>query len=794
MHGDSMTRSVFLAAVATVLSSIQASGQTPPATPTITEPAPGRTLNPGDVHMEAGPFVDADAGQTHRCTDWEIWTISPSERVWVTSCIGGVERVHTHLADGSFRGSHASRRELFPNRQYMLRVRFRDSSGDAATEWSEYAERTFSTGSLSQSFALETDDIAASPTPTIRDGLQRPIVLPEAGGPARVRIEGPAGQLLLEFLGSDVLTNVITNPGRLSEHVPLRVRFIAGAAGLALPETTISFTTHEGEAVVVYLPSVNVVQGDDVYVWIARSGSTYVGSAMQTEPDFSMLARGNPVPWAALQPGYRVEIVARDFQLPVNIAFVPNPGSSPNSPFYYVTELYGTIKVVTRNGTVSDYATGLLNFNPTGNFPGSGETGLVGVAVDPTNGDVYATTVYSSGSDPDDDNAPHYSKVIRLTSTDGGLTASSQTTILDMVGETQGQSHQISSLSIGPDGNLYVHMGDGFSSAKSQDLSSFRGKILRLNTDGTPAEGNPFLNDANGIGAADYVYASGLRNPFGGAWRESDGSLYLVENGPILDRIAKVVPGRNYLWNGTDASMRNFAIHNWIGSVAPVNMAFVQPGTFGGSGFPAAKQDHFFITESGPTWASGPQSSGKRITEFVLDEAGNLVSGPTPFVRYTGTGKASAVALAAGPDGLYFSDFYKDTDYDSPIDRGSNILRVRFVGAADFTSQRTAGPAPLAVNFTDTSTVVGATAWHWEFGDGTSSTDRNPMHVFERDGIYTVRLSVTSANGLFVQERAGFIRIGAQNGNKPLVARSVRGLRPNRATPVPSKPARPNRR
>jgi hypothetical protein len=54
-----------------------------------------------------------------------------------------------------------------------------------------------------------------------------------------------------------------------------------------------------------------------------------------------------------------------------------------------------------------------------------------------------------------------------------------------------------------------------------------------------------------------------------------------------------------------------------------------------------------------------------------------LVSGPHPLIEYNGAGQATVVALAAGPDGLYFSDFYKDLDYTSPIDRSANILRIK---------------------------------------------------------------------------------------------------------------------
>ena len=56
------------------------------------------------------------------------------------------------------------------------------------------------------------------------------------------------------------------------------------------------------------------------------------------------------------------------------------------------------------------------------------------------------------------ENAPHYPKVVRFTSTDGGLTATTQTIILNMTGETQGQSHQISNLTFGPDGETRIYV------------------------------------------------------------------------------------------------------------------------------------------------------------------------------------------------------------------------------------------------------------------------------------------------------------------------------------------------
>jgi glucose/arabinose dehydrogenase len=412
----------------------------------------------------------------------------------------------------------------------------------------------------------------------------------------------------------------------------------------------------------------------------ANEFSAFAQHGFRTSPPGSP---GGAVSWTPLQAGYEVETVAGDLQLPVDIAFVPDPGSKPGSPVLYITELYGTIKVISRDGTVSDYADDLLNFNPTGNFPGSGEQGLAGIAVDPASGDVFASLLYDSdGSDatPND----HYPEVLRFHSTDGGRTAATTTPLLrdEMVGETQGASHQISNLSFGPDGKLYVHMGDGFFTTPALDPDSFRGKILRVNTDGSAPSDNPFYDAGDGTdGAEDYIFALGFRNPFGGAWRAANNAHYEVENAlNANDRFARVEAGQNFGWNGNDSSMLTHALYSWHPPHAPVNIAFVQEQTFGGSGFPAAQQDRAFVTESGPTYATGPQVRGKRIVEFDPQPGSEMGGHPRTLVEYTGDGKATALGLAAGLDGLYWTELYKDLDYTTPIDPGARLLRLRYLG------------------------------------------------------------------------------------------------------------------
>lgn len=578
------------------LVSAAARANEPPATPWVSSPVVDwLVVNAVDVHMECLPFSDPDPNDDHVCTTWEIWTVDPPERVWLADCMVGVERVHVHLGDGRFQNSHNDRTDLMFETAYRLLVRHRDSSGDPNTEWSEWGERFFQTAAAEDNLPLLLDDVLDTVPPGWVTTVGTNVALPLAEAPPYLRLESPTGESLVEIQPFNGTSNLPIPAAALAAHVPVRVRLSCGglASGLALPESNVTVTGSSGRPYTIFLPAVTVPLLTDALYWVDSGGATYVAADAQTAPDFSTQARGATVPWTVLQPGFVVEVVATGLQLPVNIAFVPDRDPNSGGPLFYVSELYGTIKAVYPDGTKGDYATGLLNFNPTGNFPGSGEQGLAGLAVQPGTGDVFASLLY-------DADGSHYPIVLRFTSSDGGHTAAGQTVVLDMFGEVQGESHQISNLSFGPDGKLYVHVGDGFDTSAGQNLDSFRGKILRMNLDSNAPADNPFYDDGDGINARDYVYAYGLRNPFGGTWRAADGFHYAVENGPDVDRFAQVVAGRNYLWDGTSASMYNYALYNWAPAHAPVNVAFIEPETFGGSGFLAGKMGHAYVSESAP--------------------------------------------------------------------------------------------------------------------------------------------------------------------------------------------------
>lgn len=67
-------------------------------------------------------------------------------------------------------------------------------------------------------------------------------------------------------------------------------------------------------------------------------------------------------------------------------------------------------------------------------------------------------------------------------------------------------------------------------------------------------------------------------------------------------------------------------------------------------------------------------------------------------------------------------------------------------GTVDFTANTTSGQAPLAVQFTDLSTVLNISSWLWDFGDGNTSTEENPAHIYTGPGSYDINLTVYGEN------------------------------------------------
>lgn len=156
-----------------------------------------------------------------------------------------------------------------------------------------------------------------------------------------------------------------------------------------------------------------------------------------------------------------------------------------------------------------------------------GEGGLLGTAVHEGGLYAYSTTVEGN-------------RVQRypLTGAPGSLELGDAETILS--GLPAAGNHNGGRIAFGPDGMLYVTVGDAGDRDRAQDLESLAGKILRVTPDGDVPEDNPFEGSP--------VYSLGHRNPQGLAWDEG-GTLYASEFGQdTWDELNVIEPAGNYGW------------------------------------------------------------------------------------------------------------------------------------------------------------------------------------------------------------------------------------------------------
>ena len=170
--------------------------------------------------------------------------------------------------------------------------------------------------------------------------------------------------------------------------------------------------------------------------------------------------------------------------------------------------------------------------------------GLMDIAVHPEDDRI----VYLTYSQPKERNGQRGATVALAR---GRLEGGALTEVRDIfVADGWGGGIAASRLLWGPDGNLLMTVGGAFQFAQTgqyaQDPSTHFGKLLRLNDDGTAADDNPF------VGNADYlpeIYSEGHRNQLGLAFHPETGELWATENGPQGGDEANIIkPGENYGW------------------------------------------------------------------------------------------------------------------------------------------------------------------------------------------------------------------------------------------------------
>ncbi|MGK5090864.1 PQQ-dependent sugar dehydrogenase [Deltaproteobacteria bacterium TL4] len=354
-----------------------------------------------------------------------------------------------------------------------------------------------------------------------------------------------------------------------------------------------------------------------------------------------------------------VEVDTQGWMFPVEIAFVPNPGSHPKDPLYYVTELRGTIKVVTNDRTIHTYAEHVNAYRPPSELPNTNaEMGLTGLCLDPVHGYLFATTIYPN-------KGLVYNKIVRFEHETNEFALTPKTFIeftRIFEQDESGPSHQIGTCAINSQGQLFVGVGDGHTAYKSQGLDNPNGKLLRMNLDFSAPKDNPFYNSLNPDSVTNYIYAYGLRNPYGVTLGERD-TVYVTDNGPDWDRMIEVTPGKNYLWDGDNRSMISDGFWDWHGSVGPAGLSYIGKS----ARFPYW-EDRLLVAQGGTIGELGPSKNGKiTINSFKVKPGMGLQQRPETLVWFRGNYQQLLVPVVLGPDGIYFSGFFPNAQGETYI-------------------------------------------------------------------------------------------------------------------------------
>ena len=250
---------------------------------------------------------------------------------------------------------------------------------------------------------------------------------------------------------------------------------------------------------------------------------------------------------------YKFEVVADNLTIPWSIDWLPD-GTA------IFTERNGNLRMIQDEQLVQEP---LLSLSV-----GGVEGGMLGVAVDPDyeqNNFIYLYYTYNEF-------LTTTNKVVRYHLDD--KTVTEDKVLID--GIPGGPFHDGGRIQFGPDGKLYIATGDAGDPNLSQDLGSVAGKILRINSDGTIPEDNPWQDSS--------VYSIGHRNPQGIDWDES-GNLVATEHGPsgwrgsAHDEINVIIPGKNYGWpdvigDETKEGLTNPILHTGDDTWAPSGAEF----------------------------------------------------------------------------------------------------------------------------------------------------------------------------------------------------------------------------
>jgi glucose/arabinose dehydrogenase len=257
-----------------------------------------------------------------------------------------------------------------------------------------------------------------------------------------------------------------------------------------------------------------------------------------------------PVVAATLPANFVETQIANGLTSPTAMAFAPDGR-------LFVCQQAGQLRVI-KNGSL--LSAPFVTVTTTS----AGERGLLGVAFDPDFANNQFVYVYYTATTPTTHN-----RVSRFTANGDVATAGSEAFIIDLNDLSGATNHNGGAIHFGPDGKLYIAVGENANSANSQTVANLLGKLLRVNADGSIPADNPttfpgIAGSPAGINRA--IWSAGLRNPFTFTFQPGSGRMFINDVGQnTWEEINDGIAGSNYGWA------------NCEGACSPSNANFRDP-------------------------------------------------------------------------------------------------------------------------------------------------------------------------------------------------------------------------
>ncbi len=315
----------------------------------------------------------------------------------------------------------------------------------------------------------------------------------------------------------------------------------------------------------------------------------------------------------------------------------------------------GRLFVIQKDGRILVFKNDLLLSRPLLTIPNvstKGERGVMEVVLDvdfATNGYIYVFYTRSSGSSSNN-------RVSRFTVVNDEASVSSEFVIIELDrNESDTGFHNGGGMGI--IGNkIYISTGDSTTASNSQTLNNLKGKILRLNTDGTIPTDNPFYSTATGSNRA--IWALGFRNPFKLSVENGTGRLFSTDVGDgSREEINEIEKGKNYGWpmiegkRTTQTPPANYKdpIHDYRtrdgGTCSITAGSFYSPNT---TSFPNTYLNKFFFADYCAGWIRLFNPANGAVENFAseinrpIEVAINNKNGALYFIA-RGSGENEAV-------------------------------------------------------------------------------------------------------------------------------------------------------